>query len=354
MATYEESGVNITEGDNCSRIAYEAAKKTFTSRSGQIGQPVILDGGFAGVLDMGDFYLVQGDDGIGTKSLIAEAMNKYDTLGYDLLGTVADDAVCLGAEVISITNTVDTNKVDSSQIKPMMNGLSSACQEHSIIIPGGEIAELSIMLNNTIWNATAVGVVKKEKLITGSTLTAGDTIIGISADNFLSNGFSLVRHILHSQSDDWVNEIYSDQITWGEVTLKPSTIYHSLIMYLHGRFEEEPRVNLKAIVHVTGGGLPGNILRPLRSQKLGCTLSSLPKPYAPMLKLQEIGNVTDEEAYKTWHMGVGMALFTDEPNKCLDLISSQGFSAQVIGKVTGQPSLSITSQGHYMSGEINF
>ena len=109
MATYEESGVNIDLGDKCSAIAYAAAKRTFPGRKGMIGEPLINEGGFSGALDMGDYYLVQNDDGVGTKIAVAEMMGKYDTMGYDLVAMVADDAVCLGAETISITNTLGFN-----------------------------------------------------------------------------------------------------------------------------------------------------------------------------------------------------------------------------------------------------
>jgi len=109
MATYEESGVNIKMGDKCSGIAYQAAKRTFPGRLGMVGEPLIDEGGFSGALDMGDYYLVQNDDGVGSKIQIAEMIGKYDTLGYDLIAMVSDDAVCVGAETISVTNTLDVN-----------------------------------------------------------------------------------------------------------------------------------------------------------------------------------------------------------------------------------------------------
>ena len=105
MSTYEDAGVNIQLGDERSRIAYECAKATFSARKGMFGEPVAQDGGFAGMLDLGDFCLVMGDDGVGTKMEIAINVGKFDTLGEDLLAMVVDDAICVGAEVIAITNT---------------------------------------------------------------------------------------------------------------------------------------------------------------------------------------------------------------------------------------------------------
>ncbi|NIA01921.1 MAG: phosphoribosylformylglycinamidine cyclo-ligase, partial [Nitrospirae bacterium] len=184
MATYEEAGVNIDIGGKCSTIAYSAAKKTFAGRKGMIGEPLVDEGGFSGALDMGDYYLVQNDDGVGTKIKVAEMIGKYDTMAYDLIAMVADDAVCVGAETISITNTLDVNKIDETKVSGLMAGLEKAALEHKIVIPGGEIAELGDALNGYVWNATAVGIVEKGKMITGENISAGDKIIGLRSAGF--------------------------------------------------------------------------------------------------------------------------------------------------------------------------
>ena len=108
-STYKEAGVDIEEGDACSGLAYRAAKATFVSRAGQdmIGSPIVLEGGFKGLIDMGDFYLVQNDDGVGSKMMVADALRKYDTIGRDLLAMVADDAICAGAEAFSVSSWPD-------------------------------------------------------------------------------------------------------------------------------------------------------------------------------------------------------------------------------------------------------
>ena len=118
MSSYKQAGVDITMGDICSAIAYAAAKKTFPGRKGMIGAPVNIEGGFTGALDFGKFYLVFNSDGVGSKMMVAEAMKKYDTIGYDLLAMVTDDAVCVGAETIAITNTIDTSKVAKEVVEP--------------------------------------------------------------------------------------------------------------------------------------------------------------------------------------------------------------------------------------------
>uniref|UniRef100_A0A2P2IBX8 phosphoribosylformylglycinamidine cyclo-ligase n=2 Tax=Hirondellea gigas TaxID=1518452 RepID=A0A2P2IBX8_9CRUS len=360
--TYADSGVNTEVGDCASKIAYNGAKATFSSRKGMIGEPIQNDGGFTGFLDFGDFCLVQGDDGVGTKIIIADAMNKYDTLGADLLAMVCDDAVCVGAETISISNTIDTNCVDPHRISEMMKGLTKACCEQKIVIPGGEIAELGNQLNSSIWNSTAVGIVAKDRIISGKDIQIGDTIIALRENGFRSNGFSLVRLILreHFQSSDLSSilsrkfsypESSSPTQTYGEALLHPSTIYSSAILDIIGRYSErtsEKTVTLKGIVHVTGGGIPGNFYRILPNNSgFGAELTNLFSPSPVMLKIQTLGNVSDLEAYKTWNMGNGMLVVVSpaDSSNVLQLLKGSGIDAQVAGTIIPGGKIRILSKG---------
>ncbi len=356
MATYQESGVNMSLGDECSEIAYKAAKSTFIGRKGMFGEPLVMDWGFTGALDFGDFYLVQNDDGIGTKVLIADAVQKYDTLGYDLLAMVADDAICVGAEVISISNVIDIDKVEKDKIAALMSGLAKACLEQKIVIPGGEIGELGGMVNGFIWNATAVGVVEKNKFITCREIEPGDKIIGFRSRGFRSNGFTLVRYILNKElGGNWAKEKFSDNQNWGEAVLTPSIIYHNAILEMHGRFREPGKVKIKGVAHITGGGIPGNVIRMLEEKKLGAYLNNLPAPHEPMLRLQNMDTVKDVEAYKTWNMGVGMTLISNEVDKVMTIAEKYNLKAQVIGEVTKEPGITLVSQGFFEKGkELKF
>ncbi|MBL4695094.1 phosphoribosylformylglycinamidine cyclo-ligase [Candidatus Gracilibacteria bacterium] len=333
MSTYEDSGVNIDLGDKCSAIAYQAAKNTFPGRKGMMGEPVIDEGGFSGVMDMGDYYLVQNDDGIGTKMIIAEKTENLGTMGYDLVAMVADDAICIGAETISLSNTLDVDNVNEDKIRALMAGLERACLEHKIIIPGGEIAELGEMVNGYIWNSTAVGIVEKDKLITGANIKAGDKIIGLKSDGLRSNGFSLVRHILkNALGDNWYFEKYNDTMTWAEAVLTPSKIYSSAVLEMHGRYKEKAKVELKGVVHVTGGGIKGNLKRLLKNH--GAKITDLPEPHLVIKKLMEMGEVSTDEAYKTWNMGVGMILISNDFDSIKEICASHKIEAQIIGEVT--------------------
>ena len=340
MATYKEAGVDIRMGDECSRIAYEAAKSTFPSRDGMIGRPVVQEGGFSGAMDFGDFYLVQNDDGIGTKMAVAIQTEKYETMGYDLVAMVADDAICVGAEVVSISNTIDVEKIDKSVISDLMKGLKEACKEQKIVVPGGEIAELGTMINGYVWNATAIGIVEKDKFITGQNIEPGDPIIGLYSDMFRSNGMTLVRHILSENlGQQWYNVEFENGTTWGEVVLTPTKIYHNAVLKMIGRYKQPRLIDVKAIAHITGGGLPGNIIRIVKAKGLGAKLDNLPEPQKAMKKLQEIGNVSDEEAYKTWNMGIGMVIVSKDIDKIIKIAGEHGIKAQKIGEITNEPGI---------------
>lgn len=354
MSTYKQAGVDIDAGDASSKSAYAAAKATFASRQGMIGEPVVQDGGFAGCLDMGDYYLVMGDDGVGTKMEAAVQTGMFDTLGEDLLAMVCDDAICIGAEVISMTNTIDVNKVDPKQIERMMKGLENACKSQKIVIAGGEIAELGDSIKNMVWNATAVGIVEKEKMITGKKVQVGDKIIALKSNLFRSNGFSLVRYVLSQNiGENWYEADYGDGRTWGEVTLTPSKIYHNAVLALVGRFKQKSQVEVHGVVHITGGGIPGNLNRVLKANQLGASLDDLWEPQEPMLKLQELGGVQDDEAYKTWNMGNGMLVVVsaDEAEKTLEILKENDVQAKVAGEVIAEPKIKFMSKGKFSNGE---
>jgi len=351
MATYKQSGVDIKAGDACSALAYSAAKNTFSARKGLIGKPVIMEGGFSGALDFGKFYLIQNCDGVGSKIAVAEALNKFDTLGYDLLAMVTDDAVCVGAETVSITNTVDTNKVSARAIGPMMKGLQKACKEQKVVIPGGEIAELPDLMKGNSWNATALGIVEKRKMITGKGVKPGDTIIGLKSRGFRSNGFSLIRYILKKKfGASWAKKKYVGKKTWGDAVLTPSLIYSAALLDVIGRYEKKRKVPVKALAHTTGGGIPGNLKRVLGSY--GAELDTLMKPHKMMLDLQELGNVKDQEAYKTLNMGMGMMLICRDFSAIEKILKKHGIQSQIIGCVTKQPGIRLLSRGKFQSGKV--
>ncbi len=347
---YASAGVNITKGDEASRKAYANAKTTFPSRKGMIGEPFALDGGFSGALDFGDFLLVQNDDGVGTKSEIAERTGVYDTLGEDLLCMVADDAICVGAETVSITNTLDVPVVNAEVIDQLTKGLAEACKREKVVIPGGEIAEVGDACNKMVWNATAVGIVEKDKFFSGQKVKPGQKIIGLRGRVLRSNGISLARKICEvSFGSDWHNTEWKDGITWGHILLTPSKIFHRLVLdNVIGGFGQKRPFDVSGIVHITGGGVPGNVPRIFPDKKLGAKFHDLHEPHQAIKDLQKLGNVDEKECYRTWNCGTALMIFCDSQYAdaiCKKLNSAdREIDAKIVGEVNDTGTIEIISK----------
>ncbi|MDD3066761.1 MAG: phosphoribosylformylglycinamidine cyclo-ligase [Candidatus Gracilibacteria bacterium] len=332
---YAKAGVDIDAGDAASSLAGKYAATTFAGRNGMIGSPVKLPGGFAGAMDFGKFLIVTGDDGTGTKMEVAERMQKFDTIGSDLLAMVSDDAICLGAEVISITNTLDCRKVDKKIIGELLKSLAAACKKEKILISGGEIAEVGKAVNGLVWNATAIGIVAKDKIIDGSKIKAGDAVIALRETGLRSNGFSLARYILRKRfGESWHQQTFKGK-TWGELLLTPSQVYHSAILSLVGRYGEKSQVNVKGIAHITGGGVEGNLPRIFREKKFGAALPNLWLPTPWMEELIKLGRVTLAEAREVWNLGNGMLIVVapEDVEKTIKLLAKAKVAARLAGEI---------------------
>lgn len=346
---YAAAGVNIEKGDLASKAAYKNAKTTFASRKGRIGEPFELEGGFAGALDFGDFLVIQNDDGTGTKTEIAERVGKYDTIGEDLVAMVADDAICVGAEVVSLTNTFDVPSVDHNVLGTMTEGLAKCCAEQRIVIPGGEIAEVPGAATKIIWNATAVGVVKKDKFITGKDIEVGNKIIGLKGRVIRSNGTSLARKVCEQNfGSEWHNAEWKDGVSWGEILLTPSKVFHRLVLdNILGDFEGKRKFEVNGVCHITGGGIPGNVPRILPNG-MGAHFDNLHTPHPAVVDLKKLGNIEEKECYKTWHCGTAMMLIVQEKdaqNICEILNSADNeVDAKVIGEVTDTQHIELISK----------
>ena len=346
MTTYKDSGVDISAGNEASAKAYQHAASTFASRKGMTGEPVQEKDGYAGFLDMGEYYLVQSDDSTGTKIDLATQLNSYDTLGYDLLAMVADDVVCTGAEVISVSNCLDVPNVDPAMIDALMKGLASACTEQKIVIPAGEIAEVPGAVARGVWSATAVGLVVKDRVIKPETIAPGDTILSLKSNVARSNGFSLIRKILSDAfGDNWCNQEWKNATSWGEVMLTPSKIYHAALLKLIGRYGEERKLNIKGLAHITGGGIPSKLRRVLKKSGCGAELGNLWEPHEAMKDLIALGNVPTDEAYRTWNMGNGMLVIVDPQNQddSIKFLEKEDIEVQQAGTVTEDSAIKITA-----------
>ncbi len=350
---YKSAGVNIEEGDKASKIAYNYAKSTFSSRKGLIGEPIIGEGGFSGLVNMGDFCLTQCCDTVGTKITIAEKTQNFSGLGDDLLAMVADDAICSGAEVIAMTNTFETNKVKAKEIEAMMKSLAKACKEQKIVISGGEVAEVGSMSKGTGWGADAVGILKKDKFITGKNIKTGQKIIGLKDQVLRSNGISLARKICEVNfGSNWHKIQWSEnsEKSWGEMLLTPSKIFHRLLLdTVLGDFKSPRKFDITGIVHITGGGIPGNLPRIFpKNKKLGAKLDNLHEPHDAIKDLRTLGNIEESECYRTWHCGTAMMLICNEdiaPKVCNTINKAdKKVEAKIVGEITESKKIELISK----------
>ena len=349
----QKSGIDIDLGNRCSKIAYSYAKRSFVNRNNKIGKPITsIDGSFANCLQFNNLKIGISSDGIGTKIELAERSEKYETLGYDLVAMVADDLAANGFDAANLSNILDVNFLDEKIIDSLMQGLSRAAKEAGIAVTGGEIAELGNRISgygnkmNFNWTATAIGVLpaKLDKPIAGKEIRAGDVIIGLKSRGFRSNGFSLIRNIMESHfGAEWHEKKFDEKYSWCEKLLEPCLIYAGLINQII-----ESDFPLRGLAHITGGGLPDNISRILKSKNLGAKLDDIWEPFPIMVKLQQLGEIEEKKCYKIWNMGTGMVMFvaSQTADSLLKFLESTNFKAKVCGKVIDKPYLKINSKGN--------
>lgn len=344
-------GVNLDLGNACSRKALSWAKKTFSNRLGKPGAPVLgLEKAFATILDFGTVKIAVTSDGIGTKIELAERVETYETLGFDLVAMVVDDLAAIGAHPVGISNILDVDVLDDGIVDRLMKGLHDAANVAGIALTGGEIAELGDRIRgwgermHFNWCGTGIGVLPEEtRFADGSHVVSGDVILSLASRGLRSNGFTLARNILQqAYGDDWHNTSFDEQTSWGQTLLTPSRIFAPAIRRL-----ENCGVPIHGVAHITGGGIPDNLARVLAPNRLGAALDTLCPPHAAMRRLQELGGVSESRAYRQWNMGNGMLLVIpkEQAKPALSSMDDTGYEAQVAGFVTEKPAITIRSAG---------
>src|SRR3989338_2944702 len=327
---YALAGVDVDVEAEASRIMYEASKRTFQNRSGTIGEIVTPFDDFAGLkmvdiskLPAGSF-LSMGFDGAGTKVEIAERVGRYDTIAFDLFAMVCDDALIRGGESILVGSNLDIKTLGTDdRFLPVMRelgeGYVAAAKEANVAVINGEIAQMGALMAGYgefpfHWGAACIWVAKKDKILTGTEMKIGDSIVMLREKGFRANGWSLVRKILREAHGEEWHAIVHDNSTLGELALTPSTIYSRFVVGLHGGFDTEGSTHIHGVAHITGGGVPEKMVRVLRRTKLGARLNDLFEPGEIVRYVQQAGNISDHDAYRAWNMGQGMALITPEPD----------------------------------------
>ncbi len=366
--TYAGSGVNIELGDDVSKILYNAAKQTWDNRKGKLGELIVPFDDFSGVraIDVSNLppgtLMNIGFDGVGTKMELAERVGDHRTIAYDLFAMVCDDAVVRGGEPVLIGSILDVNSLGKDnetyidQIKQLAEGYINAARSANVAIVNGEVAELGDRICgfgpfNYTWGAAVVWFANKDRLFTGKDIQPGDYLVGLQERGFRSNGLSLVRMIMETtHGKDWHTQTHKGK-RLARLALEPSKIYSGAVVEMFGGFQDEPKAKIHGVAHITGGGIPSKLGRVLKPSGLGATIS---EPYSPaelMLYCQEIGNVPDKEAYKTWNMGQGMIIITPEPEKVIDVAKKHNLKSKVIGQVESNPGIRILSAGAYSNNQ---
>ncbi|MFZ5944376.1 MAG: phosphoribosylformylglycinamidine cyclo-ligase [Bacillota bacterium] len=305
--SYREAGVDIDKGNKAVELIKPLVKDTF--------RPEVLTelGGFGGLfaLDVKKYeepVLVSGTDGVGTKLKLAFQMDKHDTIGIDAVAMCVNDVLVSGAEPLFFLDYLAVGKLEPQQVAQIVSGVAEGCRKAGCALIGGETAEMPGFYPAGEYDIAGfvVGVVEKNKIINGKEIIQGDVILGLPSTGLHSNGFSLARKVILEKAGLALDaKIANLEKTVGEVMLEPTRIYVSLIQQILAK------ATIKGMAHITGGGLTENIPRVLPDNCQG-VINKKSWPKLPIFEvIQEIGNIAEEEMYRTFNMGIGMALIAD-------------------------------------------
>ncbi len=331
--SYKDAGVDIEAGE----AAVERIKPLVesTDRPGVTGGI----GGFGGLFDLAaaghdGSMLVSSTDGVGTKALVATMTGRFDTIGIDLVAMCVDDLVCQGAEPLFFLDYVSVGALDPEQMEALVGGVADGCRQANCALVGGEMAEHPGVMEPGEFDLVgfSVGAVAPDAVITGERVAVGDAIVGIASPNLRSNGFSLARKLMFETAGRSLDDPAWDgaTVTVGEALLEPSVIYTPAVLAAAKKFD------VRAVAHITGGGLPGNLNRVLPAiADAAIDTSSWGVP--PIFtELQRIGDIDTAEMFRTFNMGIGMTLVVPpaEVDALNDLLLEHGHPSVQIGEIT--------------------
>lgn len=327
--TYKDAGVDIdTANEFVDRI--KASIKT-TARK----EVVSGIGGFGGLfrlnsVDLKNPVLVSSTDGVGTKLRVAQLLDKHDTIGIDLVAMSVNDVVVQGAEPLFFLDYLATGKIELEKSVKIIEGITEGCRQAGCTLLGGETAEMPGFYKPGEYDLAGfcVGVVESDKLITGSTISVNDVIIGIASSGLHSNGYSLARKVLLEKGNLGVNDKVSGlEKTVGLEMLEPTKIYVKPLLNLFKNF------NIKGLVHITGGGFYDNIPR-IIPQACRAVIHKGSWEIPPIFNvIKEIGNVEVKEMFRVFNMGIGMMIIVSEKEsgEVLERLHVLGEKAYKIG-----------------------
>ncbi len=290
--SYAKAGVDIFQEERAVKALLGQIKHV---RKG-FGRPILLRH-YASVLDFGEFGLAITTDGVGTKIIVAEKLGKFDTIGIDCVAMNVNDLIAVGAEPIAMVDYIATFKPDESVMEEIAKGLERGCEMADITLVGGETATLPDLIKGWDLVGTAVGVVDKDRIITGEDIKPGDVIFGIPSSGIHSNGLTLARKVIESAGYSYTDE-FEDGKSIGEELLTPTRIYVREVLEIVRNYE------VHGMAHITGGGL----LNLKRLKNVRFVIDKPLKPHRIFKFIQELGNVDDVEMFRTFNMGMGFAI----------------------------------------------
>lgn len=325
--SYRDAGVDIDAGDALVEAIKPFCKRTM--REGVLGSI----GGFGGLFEISKKYkepvLVSGTDGVGTKLKLAFTLNRHDTVGIDLVAMSVNDILVQGAEPLFFLDYFACGKLDVATATDVIKGVAAGCEQAGCALIGGETAEMPSMYPAGEYDLAgfAVGVVEKAKLIDGSKIAPGDVVLGLASSGAHSNGYSLVRKILEVAKPDLQADFHGRKLA--DVLLAPTRIYVKPMLALMENMQ------VKGMVHITGGGLVENIPRVLQPH-LVAELSKDAWPMPPLFTwLQEHGGVADAEMHRVFNCGIGMAVIVaeEDADDAQDQLTALGETVYRIGHI---------------------
>lgn len=323
--TYAKAGVDIEKENR----AIAALAKQLTYKRKGLGAPLTDVGHYAGLIDFGEYALALTTDGVGSKVLIANEMKKWNTVGIDCIAMNVNDLLAMGIEPLSFVDYIAIQEPNNEIMRQLGEGLAKGAEISRMTIVGGETATLPDIIKGFDLAGTCMGMVKKDRIITGERIETGDAIIGLPSNGVHSNGYSLVRRIIKDSGYSYHDPFpYNKDTTVGDELLIPTRIYMEIL-------EASGRFDIHGLAHITGSGL----MKLHRITKYGFDITD-PLPPQPVFRfLQEEGDVEDVEMYKTFNMGMGFVAVLPQSE-------AREASKMLGGKVVGE----IVEAGIFVDG----
>ncbi len=335
--TYAAAGVDVEAGDKAVELMKASVRRA--TRPEVIGDL----GGFAGMFDASKLatmrrpVLATSTDGVGTKVAIAQALDRHDTIGADLVGMVVDDIVVCGAEPLFMTDYIATGKVVPERIAAIVSGIAAACEQARVALVGGETAEHPGLLEPDEYDVAgaATGVVEYAAVLGPHRVQPGDVVLALASSGLHSNGYSLVRRVVAAAGWELDRDVPEFGHTLGEELLTPTRVYSADLLDLVGELGGSPDAGVHALSHVTGGGLAANLARVLPPHVHARVDRSTWTPPAVFSTIAALGQVPAADLERTLNMGVGFVAVVParsvEP--AIAHLGGRGIATWVLGEV---------------------